>query len=119
MGYEAGRVPMSQLRPPPSNMISPESRCPHRQAEPVVLTTGETVACLCVVCLEALPADYVDRQRDTAHAIAVCLHEDTAEITTWGSPAYGYEICTACGVTDPFLTELLRQHPLKANWGYL
>lgn len=71
------------------------NRCPHQQAEPVTLTTGEQVACICIACLDQLEPYWIDRQRLTAEREAYCTHEDMVEITGFGK-AYGEHICTGC-----------------------
>lgn len=50
--------------------------CTHDQAEPVVLSTGEVVACVCVACIEALPADWIANQYRRAEREAWCTHEN-------------------------------------------
>lgn len=42
-------------------------RCRHPQAEPVILTTGELVACVCIGCYQPLPAGYIEDQAKQAH----------------------------------------------------
>lgn len=49
-------------------------QCPHRQAEPVELATGETVACICISCLRQLPAKWIAWQRAQAETTARCTH---------------------------------------------
>ena len=46
-------------------------RCAHRQAEPVILCTGELVACVCVECFEPLPARWVETQRRKARVESI------------------------------------------------
>lgn len=77
--------------------------CPHRQAEPVVLITGETVATVCVECLTPLPADYIDKQLHKAARVAFCEHQETIGIGTW-SQSEPWRMCQDC---DGFLDELL------------
>lgn len=72
------------------------NRCPHQQAEPVTLMTGEQVACICIACLDQLPARHIDRQRLTAERVAYCTHEDTVKLADFGD-AFGGYICTGCG----------------------
>lgn len=76
------------------------SSCSHRQAEPVVLFTGETVACVCILCMEQLPSDWIDMQRWRAETEARCSHEDLAEITRFDSPHREYT-CLTCGGWNP------------------
>jgi hypothetical protein len=71
-------------------------RCRHPQAEPVVLTTGELVACVCIGCYQQLPADYIERQATEAHVEAYCLHKDSVEVTRFGSRDRTYA-CRDCG----------------------
>lgn len=51
------------------------SGCAHQQAEPVILSTDETVACVCIACLAPLSADWITNQRDKAEREAHCDHE--------------------------------------------
>lgn len=71
-------------------------RCQHPQAEPVILSTGELVACVCIGCFGPLPADYIERQAETAHLKAYCVHEDSVEITAFGSRDRTHA-CRVCG----------------------
>lgn len=49
--------------------------CQHRQADPVIISTGEVVACICTACLDPLPADWIAMQYERAHRAAFCEHE--------------------------------------------
>lgn len=71
-------------------------RCRHPQAEPVILTTGELVACVCIGCYQQLPADYIGWQRDRSYVEAYCTHDDKVEVTAFGKADREYN-CTACG----------------------
>lgn len=70
--------------------------CTHRQAEPVILSTGEVVACVCIDCFGSLPADRIDDQHERAEREAFCEHPDTVELTTFGSAKRSYT-CIDCG----------------------
>lgn len=72
--------------------------CQHQQAVPVQLVTGETVACLCIACLDRLPADWIDRQRRRAEREARCSHDRYVEDRRFGS-SLTVRLCTDCGVT--------------------
>lgn len=48
--------------------------CQHQQAETVELCTGEVVACICIACLDRLPAGWIDDQRTRAEREARCGH---------------------------------------------
>jgi len=72
--------------------------CAHSQAEPVVLSTGETVASVCVGCLAGLATDYIDRQRGRAEREAFCTHDDLIEMTSLGE--LPWSICTQCGANQ-------------------
>jgi hypothetical protein len=72
------------------------ARCAHRQAEPVVLSTGEVVASVCIECYAPLSADYIDSQRERAERTAFCEHDEKAEITMFGEAKRSY-ICIDCG----------------------
>lgn len=79
--------------------------CRHQQAEPVVLITGETVACVCIRCLERLSAEYIDQQYDRAYQIATCPHNDTVDVAAYGGfPRTVW--CAECGERTPFLWQL-------------
>lgn len=82
----------------PGEAVIPLNRlpCSHRQAEPVVLSTGELVACVCIACLAALSADWIDNQRERAVRIAYCDHGDQIEITQFGQAVRQY-LCNGCG----------------------
>lgn len=75
-------------------------RCPHAQAEPVVLCTGELVACVCITCLDKLPAHWISRQREHAELVAYCTHEDLDEIREIGKLRPDYH-CASCGEWNP------------------
>jgi hypothetical protein len=80
------------------------SKCGHQQAEPVVLLTGEIIATICIECLIALPADYIDRQRITAERKARCAHEHVDEIVTRNFADHyvvRYRTCADCGTELP------------------
>jgi hypothetical protein len=77
-------------------MPSPRSSCPHSQAEPVVLSTGELVACVCIACLCALPFDWIQDQRTRAERHARCEHDDEVDITAFGK-VLTMLVCTICG----------------------
>lgn len=72
------------------------TRCAHRQAEPVVLSTGEIVACVCIECLDPLSAGYVEDQRERAEQAAFCRHDETVELTMFGSAKRSF-MCVDCG----------------------
>ena len=77
-------------------------RCNHQQAEPVVLSTGETVACVCISCLAGLSAGYVEQQRRRAEVAAYCDHSDVVELAEFGKePADWDRMCTTCGAWNP------------------
>jgi hypothetical protein len=77
-----------------------QPRCSHQQAEPVVLSTGETVACVCISCIEPLAANWIANQRSTAERVAYCRHEDLVDITGFGKVETDY-ICAGCGAMNP------------------
>lgn len=72
-------------------------RCRHLQAEPVHFLTGEIAACICITCLEQLPADYIDKQRSRAYHNATCKHAATVDITGFGDSIPRY-MCAYCGM---------------------
>lgn len=79
------------------------NECLHRQAEPVELTTGEIVACVCIECLQPLPADHIARQIRDAWDEArrerlrkTCPHTESVEIITFGM-AEAEHMCLWCG----------------------
>lgn len=74
--------------------------CAHRQAEPVVLSTGEAVACVCTTCLAPLSATWIDDQRRRAEITAYCAHEDLVDITGFGKVEREI-ICATCGAWNP------------------
>jgi hypothetical protein len=59
--------------------------CAHRDAVPVVLSTGELVAALCPSCDAQLPAKFLS-----------CSHAESIEITSFGESQRSY-ICNGCG----------------------
>lgn len=63
-------------------------RCQHPQAEPVIPTTGELVACVCIGCYEQLSADYIEQQAERAHLAAYCRHSGTRFVQS---------TCSECG----------------------
>lgn len=69
--------------------------CPHWQAEPVILNTGELVACVCISCLRALPYDWISDQLHRAHREAYCTHE-WIETPTLGRAEVDAQ-CRDCG----------------------
>ena len=77
-------------------MTAVATRCAHRQAEPVTLSTGETVACVCIECFDSLPPNRILDQRDRAEVEAFCEHDDTVELTMFGSAKREFN-CIACG----------------------
>lgn len=74
--------------------------CPHKQAETVELCTGEVVACMCIACLDRLPADWIDRQRDRAEREAHCEHRALmAQLRMGVGVASNPHRCADCGAT--------------------
>lgn len=71
-------------------------RCRHQQAEPVVLCTGEMVACICTRCFEQLPAGYIDTQREWAEIAAYCDHDDEIDVQAFADP-HPVFMCLRCG----------------------
>lgn len=74
--------------------------CPHAQADTVVLCTGELVACICITCLDKLPAHWISRQREHAETVARCTHEDLIELRDLGQLHPDYT-CNRCGAWNP------------------
>jgi hypothetical protein len=70
--------------------------CPHSQAEPVILSTGETVACVCIACWDPLPAAWVRDQMELAHRVAYCRHENEVTLCSLGDPVDTL-LCVGCG----------------------
>jgi hypothetical protein len=70
--------------------------CVHRQAEPVTLSSGEQVACICIKCWEQLPATYIAGQRERAEREAYCRHENDIDITMFGQVGQTFT-CADCG----------------------
>ena len=80
--------------------------CRHVQAEPVVLSTGETVACVCIWCFEPLPADYIARQAALCEREAYCAHGTLISVNAEGMTSW--EFCADCQTNkDEFVAELL------------
>ena len=75
--------------------------CAHQQAEPVVLSSGETVACVCIACIQPLAADWITNQRMTAERVARCKHDDLIDITGFGKLPGSDRICAECGAMNP------------------
>lgn len=73
------------------------SGCPHQQAEPVILITEETVACVCIACLAPLAADWITDQRDQAEREAWCSHENAAEDRRLVGTFTRWFTCGDCG----------------------
>lgn len=49
--------------------------CPHRQSEPVTLSTGELVACICVKCYRQLPADWITSEQACLNpSLCTCMY---------------------------------------------
>jgi hypothetical protein len=80
--------------------------CQHPQAEPVVLITGETVACVCISCMAQLRPDYIEDQHEAAYRRAYCEHGEQVEIRSFDR-WLATPICTECGDRDPFVEELI------------
>lgn len=97
-GFVLGSTGHAILEPGERLVKSP---CRHQQAEPVILSTGETVACVCIACLGPLSADWIDKQRATAEARAFCAHDpaDQVEIVAFGDQLIRV-LCAECG-DDP------------------
>lgn len=75
----------------------PETKaCRHPQAEPVILSTGELVACVCITCLERLVAHYIRVQYRDAEREAYCTHDHELDITGFGQAELTL-ICSRCG----------------------
>lgn len=72
------------------------SGCAHQQAEPVILSTGELVACVCINCYAQLPDTYIVTQRTRAEREAHCQHADLVEMTKLGQAERSY-LCVECG----------------------
>jgi hypothetical protein len=72
------------------------NRCRHPQAEPVVLTTGELVACVCIGCYQPLPAEYIEDQSTEAQREAYCRHVYEHDITGFDAVEHTM-ICSHCG----------------------
>lgn len=82
--------------------------CAHPQAEPVILSTGEQVACICLNpdCYQQLPADYITTQRDIAELRACCEHENRIDLIELGTVDWD-QICQDCGEIRP-----------RSQWGH-
>jgi hypothetical protein len=90
--------------------------CLHRQAEPVILNTGEQVASVCIECLAPLSADHIEKQRAKAEIAAYCRHEDRISIRSLGE-ALNTEICMLCserGVAWSIYDPRDMTHPISA-----
>lgn len=80
--------------------------CRHQQAEPVVLCTGELVACVCCLCWEQLPPDYIERQVALCLNQAYCPHGTV--ITMSVTEGMSWKYCSDCQARDDeFVSELL------------
>jgi hypothetical protein len=77
-----------------------QQRCPHRQAEPVILSTGEQVACVCIACFAPLAAGWIIDQRSTAERVARCAHDDLIDISAFGEYPGSHQICAGCGASN-------------------
>lgn len=84
--------------PPTVSLDPPPPGCPHAQAEPVVLSTDETVACVCIACLDSLPANWIGQQRDRAEREAHCDHDQTWDDRRLGSRT-ARRHCNGCGMS--------------------
>jgi len=74
--------------------------CPHQQAETVELCTGEVVACVCIACLDRLPANWIDQQRDRAEREARCDHRALmARLRMGVGVALHPKVCGECGAS--------------------
>lgn len=73
------------------------SACRHRQSEPVILSTGEQVACICISCFASLPAGWIEGQRVRAYREAHCEHE-WIDVSTFGQLPGSHRICGLCGI---------------------
>lgn len=96
-GGPVGR-PRSVLLEPGEDIVRPH--CAHQQAEPVVLSTGETVACVCITCLAPLTATWIDNQRHRAEITAHCAHDNLIDITAFGQVETDH-LCNGCGAMNP------------------
>lgn len=80
------------------NMKAALGGCPHRQAETVELCTGEVVACICIACLDRLPAGWIDQQRERAEREARCDHRELMMRLQMGvGVALHPKVCGECG----------------------
>lgn len=70
--------------------------CAHNQAEPVILSTGELVACVCISCLRALPFDWITNQVSRGHREAFCAHQEWIEMPMFGRVEVD-ATCRDCG----------------------
>jgi hypothetical protein len=78
----------------------PTRPCVHQQAEPVILTTGERVACVCISCYAQLDRSYIEWQRKHAEIVAHCKHASQVDLAELGKPPSQWDrICTECGET--------------------
>lgn len=72
--------------------------CRHQQAEPVVLSTGELVACVCIWCWEQLPPGYIAGQIELCLKQAYCPHGTF--ITISAAEGWSWNYCTDCQARD-------------------
>lgn len=79
-----------------STALAPLPACMHQQAEPVILSTGRTVACVCIACLTPLASNWIQQQRDRAEREARCDHDQTWDDRRLGS-AKTWRGCNGCG----------------------
>jgi hypothetical protein len=71
--------------------------CLHRQAEPVILSTDEHVACVCITCYRQLPPTWILDQRARAEHEAYCKHDQTVDVTPFGKVPGSEVTCLGCG----------------------
>lgn len=79
-----------------ATFVADLKRCRHPQAEPVILTTGELVACVCIGCYQPLPADYIESQAEQAQREAYCTHRSLRS-HDW----HRILVCDGCGLVLP------------------
>lgn len=79
-----------------ASLIRDLQRCRHPQAEPVILSTGEQVASVCIGCYHQLPAEYIHGQAEKAHREAYCTHDNEVDITGFGQ-VEATTTCIKCG----------------------
>lgn len=75
-----------------ATFVADLQRCRHPQAEPVILSTGELVACVCIGCYQQLSASYIKDQADDAHRLAYCSHRGSR---------FSRSTCSECGRPVP------------------